>query len=137
MNIEEKLDSILNFLKEKEHYNLEFDKKNELWGELANRVAGGNNKLFLMLLNKLEDDSYVDSKIFGNGYVITVNGLLHINKNGYTQILKNSIFHAEKIEIESTIKSRNELLIIGGTWLAGIGSIAIVIIEIIKALNKP
>lgn len=75
MTIEQKLDEILMYFKEKGHYNIEYDKNNIIWGELANRVSNGNNKFFLMLLNKLEEDGYTESKSFSYP-VITVNGLV-------------------------------------------------------------
>ena len=77
-----------------------------------------------MLLNKLEEDGFIETKTFGN-YVITVNGLLFINKKGYIQELSD-------LNIERKRIKRNDCLLTAGSIGAAFGAIGLLIWEIYK-----
>lgn len=126
MRIEKKLDKILNYFELKGHDNLEYDSQNVIWNELAKEVAGVNNKFFLMLLNKLEEDGYIETKTFGY-HIITVNGLLFNSEKGYTQKL---------IDLNSERKrmKNNDFILNAGSIGAAFGTIGLLIWEVYKCI---
>jgi hypothetical protein len=70
MEIEEKLDLILEHYKEGKIHNPE-------WSNLAIKVSGSNGDGFRILIEKLQKDGYVRNN------EITADGLIHLNSGGY------------------------------------------------------
>ena len=124
MKIENKLDFILRYFENKGHDNLDFDKQNLIWGELAIKVADGNNNYFLMLLNRLKSDGFIENKTF-NYYVITISGLIFLRQKGYTQ---------KQIDLdkERTRIVRNDTIIVFSTMIAAIGTVFLIVCEFYK-----
>lgn len=97
----------------------------------------------IMILNKLKKDEYVCreeitnklTKEVVNGYRITFEGLLFYNQGGYEQemIRRNAeSIRVEKLEIsQQTLMAKLNVLT---GWVAG-GTIALVLVEILKMLN--
>ena len=131
LKIENKLDKILKYFELKSNDNSEYDFQNIIWSKLIKEVAGTNNHFVLMLLNKLEKDGFIENQTFGN-YSISVNGLLFIRNNGYTQKLIDLNLEREKIKREITSRRINDCLLIIGSITAGVGAIGLLVWEIIK-----
>ena len=127
----QKLDNVLwYFAKHSEPLNIFFP---EIVSKVMPNEVSLNENEALMILDKLIKDGYVKKHTYNensfderisNGYSLTYEGLVFIKyQNGYLGRFENA-------QIENRIKKRNEILLILGTWLAGIGATALVIWEI-------
>jgi len=79
------------------------------------------------VIKKLAKDGYLDNR-GGNHYSTNIEGRYFISNGGYVQKTID-----DNVERRNQIRNNNLLII--GSWMAGIGALALVLIEIVKKLN--
>jgi hypothetical protein len=116
MTTEEKLDELLNYYREKQYKpHSMYDPQNKKWGDLAIRTCGENNIEFLQLTQKVTGDKYVEQ--INSDYYITPEGNIFI---GYQETNRRK-----------RISSNLQLV---QTWAIAIGTLGLLVFEVIKAI---
>jgi len=128
-----KLDSVLKYLIKNEIFLYEFTVEGSFEKLGIHEVK--NMYELRQILDKLVKEGYVKTKAFVpntafdeivvTAYSITFDGEFFINNGGYEM-------QSKILAKQNSQTKRNELLVILGTWLAGIGALSLTLWEIYK-----
>lgn len=124
----EKLDSVLNFIATSDFSTIANPVKNIHHEFERRKKVPIQYSEFIKILNRLSKDGYLEKSIGSNGaneYELTFDGQVFQQEGGYTKFFNDA-------KSENRIKKMKDWLLILGTWLTGIGALALVAWEIIK-----